>query len=171
MLVFMTTILAFVWRSGSSNDPSSQPPLSKTQILGPRIAITCIAIIGLIYLALIIRTLKSYGMDGGSSQNILTSPQTRLGVLGEVHTHTRVASAEPRVARLAAPDELTLELALERRGREIRRSESTPRGRRREEQPEVRNEHRFNKSKFELKEGNELGLFPVSSRSSPGRIV
>ncbi len=164
----MTTILAFVWRSGSSADPSSsQPPLTQTQILGPRIAITCIVFIGVVYLVLITRTLKSYGMDGGSSQNILTSPQTRLGVLGQVHTH-----AAAHVARLSTvPDELTMEVALERRGREMRRNESAPRGRRRDERPEIRKERRYNRGKLELNEENELGLFPVNSNSSTGRVV
>lgn len=61
MFFFITAILSFVWRSGSSTDSSSPGPLSPTAILGPRIAVTSLFIIGLVYFTLIVKTLHNYG--------------------------------------------------------------------------------------------------------------
>lgn len=161
MVIFMVTILSFVWRTGSEVDPpDGRPPLSTTAALGPRIAVTFLVFIGLIYLILIVRTLKSYGMHGGTSQNILTSPQTRLGVLGPPNTP---ANGENGLSHSAL-----LEAALERRGRERTRSVEIRSRRRREEGPEVREyreEHRV-PGRESIREGNELGLYPARSKSS-----
>lgn len=168
----MASILSFVWRTGSQSDPSQRPPLSETEILGPRIAITFIVFIGVVYLLLIIRTLKSYGIHGGKSESMLTSPQTRLGLLGDVHRHgprvTRETSGEQGAPGVGHDHSDLLEAALERRGRERTRSTEFRRGRRREERPEVR-EPRSVPMRDGLREGNELGLFPVTSKSSSGK--
>ena len=60
MLLFVATILSFVWRTGSVNDPNQWPGLSPTQILGPRIAVSAVLMLGLGYLVLIVRTLQRY---------------------------------------------------------------------------------------------------------------
>jgi hypothetical protein len=105
--------------------------------------ITFFVFIGFLYLYLIIRTLKRYGIHAGRSESILTSPQARLGVLGDVHVHSR-----PRVQAMTPSERPTsilgvgqtrnnevLEVAFERRGRERARarSNSVRHGRRREE--------------------------------------
>ncbi|KXN91132.1 hypothetical protein AN958_02816 [Leucoagaricus sp. SymC.cos] len=160
MVIFIVTILSFVWRTGSEADPSGgRPPLSTTAALGPRIAITFLVFIGLVYIVLIVRTLKSYGMHGGNSQNILTSPPSRLqGILGPPPTPVTGENRDYNAL---------LEAALERRGRERTRSTEVRRGRRREEGPEIR-EHR---EEYRVpigerfKEGNKLGLYPARSNS------
>ena len=67
MLLFLTSILSFVWRTGSVLDPADRPPLHAKAALIQRIAITTILCIGLIYFLLIIRTLKTYGSHGDAS--------------------------------------------------------------------------------------------------------
>ncbi|PBK65565.1 hypothetical protein ARMSODRAFT_960936 [Armillaria solidipes] len=62
MVYFIISILSFVWRTGSYVDPDSREGLSPTGALGPRIAITGVFLIGMAYLVLIVKTLKSYGM-------------------------------------------------------------------------------------------------------------
>ncbi|KAG1840906.1 hypothetical protein DFJ58DRAFT_84489 [Suillus subalutaceus] len=60
MFFFIVAILSFVWRSDSSADNPSPAPLSPYAILGPRIAITSLFIVGLIDFMLIIKTLHNY---------------------------------------------------------------------------------------------------------------
>lgn len=59
MIFFCVSILSFVWRTGSASD-SPQPPSTLVE-LGPRVAITSLFALGVIYLSLIINTFKSYG--------------------------------------------------------------------------------------------------------------
>ncbi|KAF8550264.1 hypothetical protein OG21DRAFT_439772 [Imleria badia] len=76
MIFFVVAILAFVWRYGSSADPASPELLSPTAAIGPRVAISALFFLGLLYLAAIVNTLSSYGkttenrlfrrMDAGS---------------------------------------------------------------------------------------------------------
>ena len=61
MLLFVVTILSFVWRTGSTNDPAQRPGLSPTGALGPRIAVSAVLVLGLWYFVLIVRTLQRYG--------------------------------------------------------------------------------------------------------------
>lgn len=61
MITFVVSILSFVWRTGAVDDPDERSPLGRHAILGPRIAITAVFVLGMIYFALIVRTLKSYG--------------------------------------------------------------------------------------------------------------
>ncbi|KAF7984351.1 hypothetical protein HWV62_15371 [Athelia sp. TMB] len=61
MILFVVAILSYVWRTGASNDPDPRPPLSPHAAIGPRIAVTGVFAVGLVYLVLIVRTLKSYG--------------------------------------------------------------------------------------------------------------
>ncbi|KAJ8455733.1 hypothetical protein ONZ45_g18871 [Pleurotus djamor] len=61
MISFLVCILSFVWRTGSTLDPHERDPMTPRAILGPRIAITAILVLGLLYFVLIIQSLKSYG--------------------------------------------------------------------------------------------------------------
>ncbi|PFH46375.1 hypothetical protein AMATHDRAFT_155284 [Amanita thiersii Skay4041] len=65
MICFVFSILAFVWRTGSVIDPEERPPISVEAALGPRIAITTVFLLGLVYCLLILRTLQRYGSHIG----------------------------------------------------------------------------------------------------------
>lgn len=66
MIFFMVAILAYVWRYGSSDDPASPQLLSPTAAIGPRIAVSALFFIGLLYLVAIVQTLHSYGRATGN---------------------------------------------------------------------------------------------------------
>ncbi|KAJ3755358.1 hypothetical protein EV360DRAFT_85976 [Lentinula raphanica] len=61
MILFILSILSFVWRTGDSSDPQDRPPLSDAAELGPRVAITFVFLLGMVYFFLIVRTLRGYG--------------------------------------------------------------------------------------------------------------
>ncbi|KAF9074689.1 hypothetical protein BDP27DRAFT_1316661 [Rhodocollybia butyracea] len=64
MIFFIASILSFVWRTDAQSDPDDWPPLSDQAALGPRVAITVVFGIGMMYFALIVKTLSSYGPNG-----------------------------------------------------------------------------------------------------------
>ncbi|KAF8131137.1 hypothetical protein EV363DRAFT_1165666, partial [Boletus edulis] len=66
MIFFIVAILAFVWRYGSSADPTTPPLLSPTAAMGPRIAISALFFLGLLYFFAIVKTLHNYGRTTGS---------------------------------------------------------------------------------------------------------
>ncbi|KAF9459264.1 hypothetical protein BDZ94DRAFT_1117209, partial [Collybia nuda] len=59
IILFMTSIMAYLWRTGSTNDPTLQ--LSPRMALGPRLAVSGLFALGILYLGLIIFTLRRYG--------------------------------------------------------------------------------------------------------------
>ncbi|KAJ7226624.1 hypothetical protein B0H12DRAFT_1001506, partial [Mycena haematopus] len=61
VVFFIVSIMCFVWRTGSVLDPDEPQALGSQAILGPRIAITAVLLLGLLYFALIIVTLRRYG--------------------------------------------------------------------------------------------------------------
>ncbi|EIN04361.1 hypothetical protein PUNSTDRAFT_146574 [Punctularia strigosozonata HHB-11173 SS5] len=61
VIAFVTSIMAFLWRTGSTRDPDDRPKLSPQQVLGPRIALTVLFGIGMLYFSLCIITFRSYG--------------------------------------------------------------------------------------------------------------
>ncbi|KII83378.1 hypothetical protein PLICRDRAFT_95936 [Plicaturopsis crispa FD-325 SS-3] len=61
MILFIVSILSFVWRTGSTADPADPSALPPHAALGPRIAVTAVFALGTVYFALIVRTLKRYG--------------------------------------------------------------------------------------------------------------
>ncbi|RDB20239.1 hypothetical protein Hypma_012623 [Hypsizygus marmoreus] len=143
MLLFIASILSFVWRTGSELDPEERPPLSAHAALGPRIAVTGVFGLGMVFFAMIVRTLRSYGMHN-------------VGV-------------QPR-AGLRARD---IDAAMERRGRERQRSTSGSTRRREEAAPErkargvaveVDEVKEGGKDKGGLKGMLGLGLIGVGSR-------
>lgn len=115
MVLFIASILSFVWRTGSELDPAERPPLSTRASLGPRIAITGVFGIGMIYFALIVKTLRSYGTHTGG----MALRKMNRGALEQTTS-------------MRARD---IDAAMERRGRERQRSASGPR--RREDAPEA----------------------------------
>jgi hypothetical protein len=68
MISFVVSILSFVWRTGSTSDPSSRSPLTPQSALAPRIAITCVFALGMVYLGLIVTTLRRYGKVSGKGE-------------------------------------------------------------------------------------------------------
>jgi hypothetical protein len=61
MVLFLVAIMSFIWRSGAVDDPDPRPPLSVKAALGPRIAVTGVFALGMIYFIMIVKTLRSYG--------------------------------------------------------------------------------------------------------------
>ncbi|KAJ7869191.1 hypothetical protein B0H14DRAFT_2503648 [Mycena olivaceomarginata] len=60
IIMFLTCIMSFIWLSGSSQDPVDFV-LSPRAALGPRIALTVVFFLGVIYFGLIVRTFHRYG--------------------------------------------------------------------------------------------------------------
>lgn len=130
MIWFIVAILSFVWRTGAVNDPQQPAPLSIQVALIPRIGITATFVLGMVYFALIIRTLQRYGSMHG---------RTGWGHSGNAAGDTGVGkanydAAERGQARTGGSGGVVLET--ERRGREMqRRSDSgSDRGRGRREE-------------------------------------
>ena len=65
MLLFFAFILSFVWLTGSGNDPPLRAPLNATAVLGSRVAVTGVLVLGLVFLAMIVKTLMRYGSEWG----------------------------------------------------------------------------------------------------------
>ncbi|KAJ7661549.1 hypothetical protein DFH06DRAFT_376054 [Mycena polygramma] len=61
VVFFIMSITSFVWRTGSVLDPDERQLLGPHAVLGPRIAVTAVLLLGLLYFALIISTLRRYG--------------------------------------------------------------------------------------------------------------
>ncbi|KAJ7911121.1 hypothetical protein B0H13DRAFT_587241 [Mycena leptocephala] len=61
VVFFIISMTSFVWRTGSVLDPNERQLLGPHAVLGPRIAITVVLLLGLLYFALIIATLRRYG--------------------------------------------------------------------------------------------------------------
>jgi hypothetical protein len=109
MLLFIVSILSFVWRTGSVADSAQRTPLSTNGALGARIAVTVVFALGMLFMLMILKTLKSYGIpeeQAGLSVGVWTTP-------GSYMSETR--------ASMGARD---LGSATERRGRERERGAS-----------------------------------------------
>jgi len=133
MLLFISAILSFVWRTGSVLDPTDWPPLSARAVLGPRIAVTGVLVLGMVYLGMIVRTLKNYGSYRNSSRAALL--RVGVGLRDEVELG-KVANV-PEVNRAKQLRARDIDAAMERRGRERQRTASSH-VRRREEESERR---------------------------------
>ncbi|KAF8164730.1 hypothetical protein B0H34DRAFT_208824 [Crassisporium funariophilum] len=151
MLLFVTAILSFVWRTGSVLDPADRPPLGARASLGPRIAITCVFALGVVYLAMIVRTLKKYGSYEGSTQALLRVGMTaRNSFGGGTQGNTTDGNGDKKIR---ARD---IDAAMERRGRERERSTSTN-IRRREEDMERREQTARGTGERDVKKGELQG--------------
>jgi hypothetical protein len=109
MLLFIVSILSFVWRTGSVADPAERTPFSQNGALGARIAVTGVFTLGILFMLMIVKTLKSYGMheeQAGMGVGVWTTP-------GSYRSETRASMG---ARDLGAP--------MERRGRERERSAS-----------------------------------------------
>ncbi|KDR79516.1 hypothetical protein GALMADRAFT_34354, partial [Galerina marginata CBS 339.88] len=65
MILYITTVMAFVWRTSPFPSPSlsstTTPSETSLQILVPRIVISLVLTLGLVYFILIALTLRKYG--------------------------------------------------------------------------------------------------------------
>lgn len=137
MILFITTILSFAWRTGSVSDPLDPPRLGTQAALGLRIVITCVLLLGLVYLAMIVRTFQKYGFHEGSTKELLyvgARNSTPQGGGTQRYANT-VEGATGDEKQIRARD---IDAAMERRGRQRERSVSTTNLRRREEDVEPR---------------------------------
>jgi hypothetical protein len=79
MLLFIVSILSFVWRTGSVADPAERTPFSQNGALGARIAVTGVFTLGILFMLMIVKTLKSYGMheeQAGMGVGVWTTPRS-----------------------------------------------------------------------------------------------
>ncbi|KAG1740224.1 uncharacterized protein EDB91DRAFT_1329080 [Suillus paluster] len=77
MFFFIVAILSFVWRSGTLTD-MNPTPLSSTAVVGPRIAVSLLFVIGLVDFMMIVKTLHNYGRtrDIDSEMRLLGTDDT-----------------------------------------------------------------------------------------------
>jgi len=80
MILYIFCIMSFVWRTGTSEDVNVHA-ISPRDALGPRIAITAVLSLGLIYFLLIVSTFRRYGdiMDRAWQQRVFGWAQEKLG--------------------------------------------------------------------------------------------
>ncbi|KAF9475835.1 hypothetical protein BDN70DRAFT_923746 [Pholiota conissans] len=140
MLLFLSAILSFVWRTGSINDSANRAPLDSQAVLGPRIGITTVLLLGIIYLGMIVSTFKKYGSHKGSSQALAHSHPTTIGARPN-GGRTRTGAGSPTFKTKGRRRGEDVEMEMERRGRERERSASVH-VRRREEEPDSRGRRR-----------------------------
>ncbi|KAI6096726.1 hypothetical protein F5141DRAFT_560834 [Pisolithus sp. B1] len=82
MIFFITSILAFVWRSGSTTDLSTPSALSPNAAIGPRVLVSALFILGFAYLVAIMKTFQEYGRVNGMTGGTQIARETR-DVIGE----------------------------------------------------------------------------------------
>ncbi|PPQ88909.1 hypothetical protein CVT25_009144 [Psilocybe cyanescens] len=153
MLLFLASILSFVWRTGSVLDPEQRPPLGARAILGPRIAITLVFAVGMAYLALIVRTLKKYGAQQNAARALIQAGSGRR--VDRLLDDAMITSA-PAPARGKKWKRGDEEVG-ERRGRERERP-SPARGRRREEDVERSRSRRELRSRSSMERVDARGM-------------
>jgi hypothetical protein len=130
-----------VWRTGSVSDPSDRPPLGDRAALGPRIAIKCVLLLGLGYMAM---TLK-YGSQPGFARTSPTLDMGNRNVIQGLGGGTPAGGNTTQDHEAAAGKKVRardIDGAMERRGRHREKSTSTTRIRRREEDVERRRQGR-----------------------------
>ncbi|KAF8999375.1 hypothetical protein BDQ17DRAFT_751602 [Cyathus striatus] len=62
-LLFLLSTLSYIWRTGSLSDHTREP-LSSREALAPRVVITLVLRLGVVYLGMIVRVLR-YGSREG----------------------------------------------------------------------------------------------------------
>lgn len=166
MLFFITAILCFVWRTGSSSDPApgSRPPLPFHSALGPRIAVTSVFLLGMVYLFLIITTLKRYGASRGTATEALLrygSPTNDPVVsgnnrrpIGEVRSNLVAGAGDPSLSAKESGDNSP------QLGKGGSRHETERRGRERYRSPLGRRD--FEERRGDMSKDSALGLVDMA---------
>ncbi|TDL17644.1 hypothetical protein BD410DRAFT_729643 [Rickenella mellea] len=98
MIFFCIAILAYVWSTGSRTDVITGP--SPRAELAPRIAVSIVFAVGLVYFALIIRTFKAYGGKRGHGHKHWDSARRAAGHgdAGGLRVNGNAASGGVRVS-------------------------------------------------------------------------
>jgi hypothetical protein len=110
VIAFVASILSYVWRAGSTNDPENGgwPRLTPAQALGPRITITAFVVLGLLNFLMILRTFGKYGKSDGSSTELPPPPQSPEGDVtfsaARGRGFSRKVATEPQASSLARED-------------------------------------------------------------------
>jgi hypothetical protein len=121
MIWFVVSILSFVWRTGDATDPAQPPPISAKLALIPRIGITAVFAIGLVYFFLIIKTLHRYGGSHGGTYGFFHPTEDKETADDNINKTYDAAERGEKPSRGA----VVAEGKTERRGRErTRRSGS-----------------------------------------------
>ncbi|KAF8148061.1 hypothetical protein B0H34DRAFT_669162 [Crassisporium funariophilum] len=60
MILYLVCIMSLVWRTGTTDD-LKRGPMTPSDVLGPRIAISIVLLLGFVYFILITSTLRRYG--------------------------------------------------------------------------------------------------------------
>ncbi|KAI6119220.1 hypothetical protein EV401DRAFT_1861765 [Pisolithus croceorrhizus] len=76
MIFFIASILAFVWRSGSTTDPAIPSSLGPSAAIGPRVFVSAFFILGIIYFGAIVKTLQGYGRVNSGTGETETARET-----------------------------------------------------------------------------------------------
>ncbi|KAF7354665.1 hypothetical protein MSAN_01380200 [Mycena sanguinolenta] len=101
VVFFIVSIMSFVWRTGSVLDPDEAQLLGPQAILGPRIAITAVLLLGLLYFALIIVTLRRYGQPPGL-RTVEGDVEAQTGPRGRPVERTRAGRMRRNTVRTVA---------------------------------------------------------------------
>ncbi|KIO06709.1 hypothetical protein M404DRAFT_439144 [Pisolithus tinctorius Marx 270] len=75
--IFIASILAFVWQSGSTSDPITPPHSAPNAASGPRVLISAIFFLGLVYFGAIAKALQGYRRVSGTTRDTETARETR----------------------------------------------------------------------------------------------
>ncbi|EIW81741.1 hypothetical protein CONPUDRAFT_136535 [Coniophora puteana RWD-64-598 SS2] len=78
MVSFVVAILAFVWRSGADSDPQTPNQLGSRAVLGPRVGISMLFVLGVVYFGAMVRTLGSYGYGRRGAREAARYPPMHL---------------------------------------------------------------------------------------------
>ena len=92
--MFCACIMSFVWRTGTTDDENRGPTITSEARI-PRIIITVVFSLGIIYFFLIVRTLRRYGqaMDRAWRSRIMTWIEEKvIQVEGSLRHHSRSPS-------------------------------------------------------------------------------
>ncbi|KAJ6491959.1 hypothetical protein C8R45DRAFT_189931 [Mycena sanguinolenta] len=137
IILFVTCIMAFAWRTGAIEDPVSIA-LSNNAALGLRIGVSAVLAVALVYLFLIVKTLREYGDTMDKKWNEKVIGWAREGIYAritadpETWEHTSLGNRTTRRTRPSPGPES--------RGSHARSSRRTPRYRRsptRSRSPEI----------------------------------
>ncbi|KAJ6579566.1 hypothetical protein DFH09DRAFT_1146919 [Mycena vulgaris] len=103
VVFFIMSIMSFVWRTGSVVDPDERQSLGPHAVLGPRIAITIVLLLGLLYFGLIIATLRRYGDREPTGSTPARDGDAEAQLPSRGRTMERTPSGRIRLSRREAP--------------------------------------------------------------------
>ncbi|KAL1752549.1 hypothetical protein FB107DRAFT_265357 [Schizophyllum commune] len=115
MVMFITTILSFVWRTGAVNDPEERDPLPIHIALVPRVIITAVFGLGMVYFILIVNSLRSYG-SRAARRKAQRSPRVAQGESRSPRAATQGTPVVERAERREEPKEKQAEAKDRRAG-------------------------------------------------------